>query len=157
MPHDVHRRSLASHGPSEWRHGSFRQGLAVNLLNPSIATFYLVVVPIVSARRVRHGGILPCSRSIHIRWRSSCHGLWALALARLRRLLPAAAGASVARSRDWDRVLALALRVLLPVAAPARAQRCDGMDRSSDRSTNDRESAGRHGLRLFEAGSTEYV
>jgi hypothetical protein len=34
--------------------GSFRQGLTVNILNPAIATFYLIVVPsfLPSARRV---------------------------------------------------------------------------------------------------------
>jgi threonine/homoserine/homoserine lactone efflux protein len=63
----------------------FRQGLVVNLLNPAIATFYLVVVPSflpAGAPRWYFAGLA----AIHVTMAFACHSLWAVGLDRLRRL-----------------------------------------------------------------------
>ena len=71
----------------EWQSRSigFRQGFAVNLLNPAIATFYLVVVPIFlppGSTRWYFAGLA----AIHITMAFCCHSLWAVGLDRLQRL-----------------------------------------------------------------------
>lgn len=65
--------------------GSIRQGLVVNLLNPAIATFYLVVLPSFMPPTASrwHFAMLAC---IHIGLALLCHGMWAVALDRVRRL-----------------------------------------------------------------------
>ena len=69
---------------------SFSQGLTVNLLNPAISTFYLVVVP----------SFLPAGAPrwyyallafIHIAIAFTCHGVWAVAFDRLRDFFRASA------------------------------------------------------------------
>lgn len=65
---------------------AFRQGWAATMLNPSIATFYLAVVP----------GFIPAGggsaafaalAAVHVSMAFSCHVAWAVALDRLRRVL----------------------------------------------------------------------
>ena len=95
-----------------WRHGSFQQGLAVNLLNPSIATFYLVVVPTflpAGAPRWYFAALA----LVHIAMAFACHGLWALALARLRRMLQPPLARRLLEAATGIALLALALRILL--------------------------------------------
>ncbi len=65
------------------RKGSFRQGLMVNLLNPSIATFYLVVVPtFIPAGAPRW--YFAALALLHIGMAFVCHAVWATALDKLR-------------------------------------------------------------------------
>ena len=90
--HDASLGLIASAGrlPEE-RRASFRDGLIVNLLNPSIATFYLVVVPsFLPAGAPRW--YYPMLAAIHIAIAFTCHGVWTVAFDRLRELfhLPAA-------------------------------------------------------------------
>jgi threonine/homoserine/homoserine lactone efflux protein len=69
---------------------SFRQGLTVNLLNPAISTFYLVVVPsFLPAGAPRwYYAVLA---SMHIAIAFTCHGVWAVAFDRLRDFFRASA------------------------------------------------------------------
>jgi threonine/homoserine/homoserine lactone efflux protein len=97
---------------SERRHGSFQQGLAVNLLNPSIATFYLVVVPTflpTGAPRWYFAGLA----LIHIAMAFICHGLWALALGRLRQMFQPPTARRLLEGAAGLALLALALHILL--------------------------------------------
>ena len=97
---------------TQGRSGSFRQGLTVNLLNPAIATFYLVVVP----------AFLPAGASrwyfaalaaIHITMAFVCHGLWALGFDRLRRLLRPPLARRLVEASTGVALIGLALRIFL--------------------------------------------
>jgi threonine/homoserine/homoserine lactone efflux protein len=92
------------------RRSAFRDGVAVNLLNPPIATFYLVVVP--SFMPVPSAGRFALLAMIHIGMALICHAAWATGFDALRsvwarpaarRLIDAAVGAAL---------LALAFRML---------------------------------------------
>jgi threonine/homoserine/homoserine lactone efflux protein len=92
--------------------GSFRQGLFVNLMNPTIVTFYLVVVPT----------FLPSSASawyfvglaaFHVGLALICHSVWALGLDRLRQLFHAPRPRRVLESATGIALLGLAVRVLM--------------------------------------------
>ncbi|MGH9176142.1 MAG: LysE family translocator, partial [Vicinamibacterales bacterium] len=93
-------------------HGSFRQGFAVNLLNPSIATFYLVVVPSFLPDGGTHWYFAVLA-AIHIAMAFLCHGIWAVALGKLRRLFQSPLARRVLEAATGVALLALALRVLL--------------------------------------------
>jgi threonine/homoserine/homoserine lactone efflux protein len=104
--------SDANRGASNLRGGSFRQGLAVNLLNPAIATFYLIVVP----------SFLPAGApqwyfallaAMHIALAFTCHGVWAVALDSLRRLFRPPLARRVLEAATGIALLALAARVLI--------------------------------------------
>ena len=97
---------------SSLRGGSFRQGLVVNLLNPAIATFYLIVVP----------SFLPAGApqwyfallaAMHIALALTCHGVWAVALDSLRRLFRPPLARRVLEGATGIALLALAARVLI--------------------------------------------
>jgi threonine/homoserine/homoserine lactone efflux protein len=64
---------------------SFRRGLTVNLLNPSIATFYLVAVPSFVPRgaSIDYFALLA---ALHVLMAFACHGGWAIAFHRVRQL-----------------------------------------------------------------------
>lgn len=103
--------SDADRGASSLSGGSFRQGLAVNLLNPAIATFYLIVVP----------SFLPAGApqwyfallaAMHIALAFTCHGVWAVALDSLRRLFRPPLARRVLEGATGIALLALAARVL---------------------------------------------
>lgn len=92
--------------------GSFRQGLTVNLLNPAIATFYLVVVP----------SFLPSGASrwyfvmlavLHVAMAFTCHGLWAVGLDRVRRLFHRPGSRRLLEGATGVALIALAARVFL--------------------------------------------
>jgi threonine/homoserine/homoserine lactone efflux protein len=92
--------------------GSFRQGLTVNLLNPAIATFYLIVVP----------SFLPPSAprwyftllaAWHVGLAFTCHGVWAVALDSLRRLFRPALARRLLEGATGVALLGLAVRVLM--------------------------------------------
>ena len=92
--------------------GSFRQGLAVNLLNPAIATFYLVVLPsfIPSQSPKWYFALLAL---MHIAMAFACHGLWAIALDQVRRTFHPPLARRVLEGATGIALIALAVRVLL--------------------------------------------
>jgi threonine/homoserine/homoserine lactone efflux protein len=107
--HDPPREGDAGDEPDHG--GSFRQGLTVNLLNPAIATFYLVIVP----------SFLPTGASpwyfaglaaVHIAMALACHALWAIALDRVRRALAHSETRRLLEAATGVALLILALRVL---------------------------------------------
>lgn len=96
---------------AEQRRSSFRQGFAVNLLNPAIATFYLIVVP----------SFLPADASrwhfaalaaLHVAIAFTCHGVWAVGLDRLRQLFRPPMARRLLEATTGFALLALAARVL---------------------------------------------
>jgi threonine/homoserine/homoserine lactone efflux protein len=90
----------------------FRQGLAVNLLNPAIATFYLVVVPSflpAGATKWYFAGLA----LIHITMAFACHSLWVIGLDRLRRMFHPPLARRLLEAATGVALLGLALRVLL--------------------------------------------
>lgn len=90
----------------------FRQGLAVNLLNPAIATFYLVVVPSFlpsGATKWYFAGLAV----IHIAMAFACHSMWAIGLDRLRRMFHPPLARRLLEAATGVALLGLALRVLL--------------------------------------------
>ena len=105
------RRARKGIGDGECRSG-FRQGLVVNLLNPAIATFYLVVVPtfLPAAAPRWYFALLAV---VHVLLALVTHVAWTMALdrariffagVRVRRAMEAATGAAL---------IALAMHVLL--------------------------------------------
>jgi len=76
---------LATGDPTQAHH-AWREGLSVNLLNPAIATFYLVVVPsfVPTPAPAGHYAWLATT---HVGMAFVVHTTWALALERLRHLL----------------------------------------------------------------------
>jgi threonine/homoserine/homoserine lactone efflux protein len=95
------------------RHGgSFRQGLAVNLLNPAIATFYLIVVPsfLPSGAPQWYFAFLA---ALHVGLAFACHGVWAVALDSLRRLFRPPLARRMLEAATGIALLALAARVLV--------------------------------------------
>jgi threonine/homoserine/homoserine lactone efflux protein len=114
------RRSIAGEGSletpladgSRGTEAALRQGLTVNLLNPPIIVFYLVVVPTFVPAGAGLAGFAALA-AIHVTMAFVCHLGWALAFDRLRgfvgrpgplRVLEAGAGAAL---------LYLAVRTLL--------------------------------------------
>jgi threonine/homoserine/homoserine lactone efflux protein len=99
------RSSAADH------RGSFRQGLIVNLLNPAIATFYLVVVPsfIPAGASTWRFAILA---AIHVGMALVCHGVWAMGLGTLRQLFRPPLARRALEGATGVALLALAVRVL---------------------------------------------
>lgn len=91
---------------------AIRQGLAINLLNPVIATFYLVVVP-----TFLYAGAPPwyyaVLAAIHVSMAFVCHGAWALGLHTVRRWLRAPRARRTLEGATGIALLSLAGRVLL--------------------------------------------
>ncbi len=94
------------------RRRSFTQGFAVNILNPSIVTFYLVVVP----------SFLPAGASrwwfvalaaIHVSIAFSCHGAWVLGFDRVRRFFHRPAARRTLEACSGIALVGLAWRVLM--------------------------------------------
>jgi threonine/homoserine/homoserine lactone efflux protein len=94
------------------RRSSFRQGLAVNILNPAIATFYLVVVPTFIPADPPRWYFLALAVT-HVTLALVCHSLWAIALHTIRRLLHAASARRALEGATGLALLALALRVMM--------------------------------------------
>jgi threonine/homoserine/homoserine lactone efflux protein len=99
-------------GEQHDRGSSFRHGLAVNLLNPAIATFYLVVVP----------SFLPAGAptwyfaalaAVHIAMALACHSIWAIALDRVRRVFARPRARRLLEAATGGALIVLAFRVLL--------------------------------------------
>jgi threonine/homoserine/homoserine lactone efflux protein len=91
--------------------GSFRQGLFVNLLNPAIATFYLVVVPSFLPATAP-GGFFVLLAAVHVFMAFACHLTWAIGLDRIRRLFLAPRPRRVLEGATGVALVLLALRVL---------------------------------------------
>ncbi|MGE0043062.1 MAG: LysE family translocator [Vicinamibacterales bacterium] len=90
---------------------SFREGLAVNLLNPAIATFYLVVVP----------SFLPAGAppwyfvafaALHVGMAFTCHGVWAFGLDRVRQFFRRPLARKTLEAATGVALIGLAARVL---------------------------------------------
>jgi threonine/homoserine/homoserine lactone efflux protein len=94
------------------RSGSFRQGLTVNLLNPSIATFYLVVVPTFLPSGAPRGYFVLFA-ALHVAMAFACHGMWALALDTLRHFFRRPHARRALEAATGVALLALALRIVL--------------------------------------------
>jgi threonine/homoserine/homoserine lactone efflux protein len=106
LPHGA-----ASSSDDDDQHGSFRQGLAVNLLNPAIATFYLVVLPSflhAGSPRSQFAGFA----AVHIVMAFVCHGAWAVGLDRLRRVFHPPLARRALEAATGIALIALAIRVL---------------------------------------------
>ena len=93
------------------RRGSFRQGLAVNLLNPAIATFYLVVLPSF-LRADAPRWYFAALAAIHIGMALACHGAWALALDHVRRFFRPPLARRILEGATGVALVALGIRVL---------------------------------------------
>jgi len=94
------------------RRATFRQGLTVNLLNPVISTFYLVVVPSflpAGAPRWYYAMLA----SMHIVIAFTCHGVWAMAFDQLREFFRVPSTRRMLEAVTGVALLALAARVLL--------------------------------------------
>jgi hypothetical protein len=91
--------------------GSFWQGLGVNLLNPAIATFYLVVVPSFMPEQSTVWRYVLMAAA-HVLMALACHSLWVMGFDRLREFFRAP------RAR-------LAFEIATGVALLALAAPCD--------------------------------
>lgn len=91
----------------------FSEGLATNLLNPSIATFYLILLPQfipAQADPTRSALVLT---AVHVALAFSWHATWAGAGAALSRSLSAGRGRQVLDALTGVALLALAIRLAL--------------------------------------------
>ena len=96
----------------EEHHAGFREGLTVNLLNPAISTFYLVVVPSFLPAGAPRWYYVALA-SIHIAIAFLCHGFWALAFDRLREFFRVPAARRTLEVATGLAMIGLAIRVLL--------------------------------------------
>jgi threonine/homoserine/homoserine lactone efflux protein len=106
LPDAAVRTSRASHGRS------FTQGFAVNILNPAVTTFYLVVVPSfvpVGAPRWWFGALA----AIHVGLAFACHGAWVVGFDRVRRLFHRPSARRTLEACSGIALIGLAWRVLL--------------------------------------------
>jgi threonine/homoserine/homoserine lactone efflux protein len=91
---------------------SLVQGLTVNLLNPSITTFYLVVVPSFlppAASRWYFAGLA----ALHVGLALACHTIWIVALDRVRRFFRHPMARRSLEAVSGIALIGLAARVLL--------------------------------------------
>lgn len=105
-------RASPLRGTARSHNGSFRQGLAVNLLNPAIATFYLVVVPSFipsDASRARFAALA----TMHVAMALACHCLWAFALDTLRHWFAAPIARRLLEAATGVALIVLAIRVVI--------------------------------------------
>lgn len=106
--------SLGQHVTDDGGRAGFRDGLTVNLLNPAIVTFYLVVVPSfmpIGAPRW-HFAFLA---AIQIAMAFACHSVWALAFERVRHVFDRPVARQALAAATGVTLLVLALRVLVPI------------------------------------------
>jgi threonine/homoserine/homoserine lactone efflux protein len=90
---------------------SFRQGLTVNLLNPAVSTFYLVVVPsfVPTGAPSWYFAFLA---TLHIAIAFSFHAIWAVAFDAMRRLFQSTSARRGLEAATGVALLGLALRVV---------------------------------------------
>jgi len=90
---------------------SFRDGLAINLLNPTIISFYVAIVPsFVPAGAPRT--YFPMLAASHVSMALACHSLWAVALGSVRRWFAPPASRRALEAATGLALMALAIRVL---------------------------------------------
>ena len=89
---------------------AFRDGVAVNLLNPPIAMFYLIVVP--SFMPTPSAGRFALLASIHVTMAFVCHAVWAFGFDALRGLWTRPAARRIVDAAVGIALLALAVRML---------------------------------------------
>ncbi len=89
---------------------AFRDGVAVNLLNPPIAMFYLVVVP--SFMPAPSAGRFALLASIHVTMAFVCHAVWAIGFDALRGIWTRPAARGSVEAAVGIALLALAIRML---------------------------------------------
>jgi threonine/homoserine/homoserine lactone efflux protein len=114
------RRSIAGESlearlrsdPGRRSHAAFSQGLTVNLLNPPIIVFYLVVVPTFVPPGAGLAGFAPLA-AIHVTMAFVCHLGWALVFDRLRRFLRRPGPLRVLEAGAGATLLYLAVRTVL--------------------------------------------
>jgi threonine/homoserine/homoserine lactone efflux protein len=105
------RAPEAKGDPSAHR-SAFRQGLTVNLLNPPIVTFYLVVVPtFIPATASRWYFVLLAAT--HVTMAVVCHAMWAIGFHTLRSALASPAARRLLEGATGIALIALALRVMI--------------------------------------------
>jgi threonine/homoserine/homoserine lactone efflux protein len=88
----------------------FRQGFAANILNPSIISFYLIIVPSFLPTGAPHW-YFGALAAVHIALAFTCHGLWAVGFARLRRVFQPPAARRALEAATGCALLALAVKV----------------------------------------------
>ena len=109
----VHLSAVAENGRTSHEHrASFRQGLTVNLLNPTISTFYLVVVPSFIPAGAP-GWYYAMLAAMHITIAFACHASWALAFDRLREFFENPSARRVLEVGAGVAMIGLAVRVLM--------------------------------------------
>ena len=101
-------RATATAGPD--RRAAFREGVATNLLNPPIATFYIAVVP--SFLATPAPGRFALLASIHIGLALLCHTAWALGFDALGTVWTRPAARRGVDAAVGVALLALAVRML---------------------------------------------
>jgi threonine/homoserine/homoserine lactone efflux protein len=89
---------------------AFRDGVAVNLLNPPIAMFYLVVVP--SFMPTPSTGRFALLASIHVTMAFVCHVVWAIGFDALRSIWARPMARHIVETAVGMALLALAVRML---------------------------------------------
>jgi len=97
------------------RHHAVREGIAVNLLNPSIATFYLAVVPSFLPTGAPRSYYVQLA-AVHVSMAFVCHSLWAFGMDRLRHLLERPAARLALEGLTATALLLLAGRVMFSAA-----------------------------------------
>ena len=101
--------------PRAAHRGSFRQGLTVNLLNPAIATFYLVVVPSFIPAGASRGRFVILA-AIHVMMALFFHAMWAVALDTLRQMFKPPLARRMLEAATGIALIGLAMRVLTATA-----------------------------------------
>lgn len=92
-------------------HHALREGVMVNLLNPSIALFYLAVVPSFLPHPTPRG-YYPQLAAVHVAMAFVCHSVWAFGLDRLRHVLTRPAARVALEAVTAGALFLLAGRVL---------------------------------------------
>lgn len=90
---------------------SFRDGAAVNMLNPSVISFYVAVVPTFMTDPAAHARFVLLAAT-HVSLALTFHSLWAMAFASMRRWFEGAAARRALDAAFGILLVALALGVL---------------------------------------------
>ena len=110
-PGRVDRDGVSEPAPRVPRSAAFREGVAVNLLNPPIATFYIVVVPSF-LQTPNAPGRFALLAAIHVGLAFVCHTAWVLGFDRLRAVWSRPTARRAIEAVTGAALLALAGRML---------------------------------------------